>query len=438
MKSIIKMLFLLFCPFAVVAQSKGTFDTLKNITNANPSLQFKRQENSFTKNLDKPTNTTFEGLENIYGRLQIPSGLHKIWRDIQSNKQYIKKDFDFSKDFWVGIRLNFLLDGNKISSAYYGFEKPSKNNEPYTFDFLLSPNDFTANEGDFNYAFIELLKQLKSGNHSITIEATIPSKNFVKRAEAPITTGGFTLSINETQWAKWETAMLQEKNRQPVYVKKEYSIDYNIRLRYLTDSSMKGIFGKEGFKKNFAITCLQNPCDKGYMYANTFTTDKPCTTIPQNTCKEALITYNYMNRNVPLQLKFLVTIKDNGEFVQLENNQFGRQEIPIEKQNILSTDEIKVKIKQQFPTDSIFLVGYNNPLAYSSNAPSVPNSAPFNKTNHDAGFKTITETTDAKKWTGGFIYTAHNRNPNKLPLICTFDATNGKLLWVRQIYQVAD
>ncbi len=411
MKPIIKMLFLLLCPFAVVAQPKSTIDTLKNLTSANPSLQFKKEGDSFAKNLDKPTNTTFEGLENIDGRLHIPSGLYKIWRDIQNNKEFIKKDFDFSKDFWVGIRLNFLLDENKISSAYYGFEKPSKNNEPYTFDFQLSPNDFTANEGDFNYAYIELLKQLKSGNHSITIEATIPSKNFVKRAEAPITKAAFTLSINETQWAKWETAMLQEKNRQPVYVEREYSIDYNIRLRHLADSSMKAIFGKEGFKKNFVVTCLQNPCDRGYKYANTFTTDKPCTTIPQNTCKEALITYNYINRNVPLQLKFLVTIKDNGEFVQLENNQFGRQEIPIEKQNILSTDEIKVRIRQQFPTDSIFLVGYNNPLAYSPEAPSVPNSAPFNKTNRDAGFRIITETAYAKKWTGGFIYTAHNRDP---------------------------
>ncbi len=28
--------------------------------------------------------------------------------------------------------------------------------------------------------------------------------------------------------------------------------------------------------------------------------------------------------------------------------------------------------------------------------------------------------------------------PNKLSLIYTFDATNGRLLWVRQIYQVAD
>ena len=129
---------------------------------------------------------------------------------------------------------------------------------------------------------------------------------------------------------------------------------------------MKSIFGEIGFSKNFTLSCLQNPCAKGYQYANTFASNNPCASEPQDSCKEAIATYNFVKKDVPLTIKILITIKENGNFVNIENNQYGKNEITIEKQNLLSITEIQKIIHNKFHKHSLEILPFGNALRYSN------------------------------------------------------------------------
>jgi hypothetical protein len=201
---------------------------------------------------------------------------------------------------------------------------------------------------------------------------------------------------------------------------------------------VKRIFGETGFSKNFTMSCLQNPCSKGYLYANTLVSNNPCTTEPQDSCKEAIITYSYVKKGVPLSIKILVSLKDNGEYVYIENNQFGSKEINIAKQNLLTVSEIQKIITKKFPKDSLTILADNKTLLYSHTRSQQTASTDNAKFNSATKKRLIRETKAGKNWKNGFIYSTQSQNPRKPKRIYQFDAVSGKLLWITEIYKVTN
>lgn len=217
------------------------------------------------------------------------------------------------------------------------------------------------------------------------------------------------------------------------------SIDFNSRLKYLADSAMINWFGEVGFKKNFMMSCLQNPCEVGYLYANIMESDKPCATKPQNACKEAIITYNHLKKGVNLTLKMMVSLKENGEFIYLQQYNFGNNKFTLQQQNLLSIDEIQKKIKAQFPNDEIKLISYPNALTYSNSRIKEPDAVKESfKLKKDPGYRLIKESDFGEKWKSGFIYTACSTNLSQLQKMYYFDASTGNLLWITEVYKVTN
>jgi len=214
--------------------------------------------------------------------------------------------------------------------------------------------------------------------------------------------------------------------------------DYNIQLKQLADSTMKSIFGEIGFSSNFTMSCLQNPCAKGYQYDNSLVSNNPCASEPQDSCKEAIVTYHFVKKDVPFTIKMLITLKENGAVVYIENNQFGSKQISIEKQHLLSISEIQTIISKKFPKDSIIILADNKTLVYSHTRIQQPESKGKGKLNRDSGKRLIKETKAGKNWESGFIYSAQSFNPRKPKRIYHFDAVTGKLLWITEICKVTN
>ena len=212
--------------------------------------------------------------------------------------------------------------------------------------------------------------------------------------------------------------------------------NFNIQLKHLADSTMKRLFGEIGFSKNFTMSCLQNPCAKDYQYANTLASNNPCTSEPQDSCKEAIVTYNFVKKDVPLTIKMLITIKENGAIVYIENNPYGSKEVSIEKQNLLSVSEIQKIITKKFPKDSIRILADYKTLVYSHTRIQRPEDK--GKLNSASGKRLIKETKAGKKWENGFIYSAQSYNPRKPKRIFHVDAVTGKLLSITEIYKVTN
>lgn len=214
----------------------------------------------------------------------------------------------------------------------------------------------------------------------------------------------------------------------------ELSPDFNIRLKYLADSSMINWFGENGFKNNFILNCIQNPCNSGDLHGNnTLISDRPCASEPQDSCKDAIITYRHVKDGVPLILKMLVRLTENREFVYLQHYIFGDNKFTLEQQNILSLNEIQGKIKKQFSDDDLKLITYPNAITYSNSRIQKPAGATY-PLHKDPGFTLITESEAGKNWKSGFIYTAYTTEPRKLQKHYYFDATTGELLWITEIY----
>jgi len=325
----------------------------------------------------------------------------------------------------VGIRFNFYVGGILVSTAYRNIEKPKEDDSPFTLYFNLTPLDFEQAEGDINYAYIEFLKNIKKKGRQLVIEAALPSKNLNPRSYVPITCGSFYLQFDDEMHREWTKSAL----------------DYNIKLQQLADSTMKSLFGETGFYKNFTMSCLQNPCAKGYQYANTLVSNNPCASEPQDSCKEAIVTYNFVKKDVPLTIKMLITIKENGNFVNIENNQYGygKNEITIEKQNLLSITEIQKIINKKFPKDSLEILPFVNALGYSNaRVKQREYKDEGNKLNRDPGYRLIKETKAGENLENGFIYRARSNDQKMLNRVYHFDAVTGKLLWIYEICNVTN
>ena len=123
--------------------------------------------------------------------------------------------------------------------------------------------------------------------------------------------------------------------------------------------------------------------------------------------------------------------------MNIENNQYGKNEITIEKQNLLSITEIQKIIHKKFHKDSLEILPFGNALRYSNTPVKPPEyKDKDNKLNRDPGYRLIKETKAGKNWENGFVYIARSNDPKMLNSVYHFDAVTGNLLWITEFYNV--
>jgi hypothetical protein len=446
MNKILILLALISQTINLFAQPGGKNALINQSAYSQSFLHCVSDEKYFAKYAMEAQTNSFELMELIKCKLHIPRGINKIWQDAKSSNVHKKWEYDYSKDFWVGIRFNFYVGGVLVSTAFEEFEKPQKHDRSFTYYFVLDPLNFEKSEGDINYAYVELLKKIKNKGSQLVIEAALPSKNLNHKSYIPIVSSSFYLRYDTTKYAEWMKLLSKSNNlaseqlaETELSEKNTNTKNYNIQLKHLADSTMKSIFGENGFSKNFTVSCFQNPCEKGYLYANTFESNKPCSAEAQDRCKEAIITYSFIRKDVPLTVKMLITIKENGNFVNIENNPYGKNRITIEKQNLLSISEIQKIIRKKFPKDSLEVLSYGKALVYSNTRIKQPVfKDDGNKLNRDPGYRLIKETKAGEIWENGFIYIVRSNDPKILNRVYHFNAVTGELLWITEFYNVTD
>ena len=397
-----------------------------------PFLHCVNNEKYFAKYAIESHQSLLEFKEDILCKLHIPVGLNNLWKNVEKSKVHKKGDFDFKNDFWIGIRFNFYIDGRMVSTAYQIFERPKNVDSSFSYYFSLSSHNHNGDEGDLNFAYSQLLSQLKAGTHRIYIEAVLPSKDLVKRNYSPIVTGGFILNTNEAALTKWKEEKQSAEHNYNLQEIEDVPPDYNLRLQYLADSTMKSLFGVAGFKKHFEMHCLQIPCKPGYYYANTFYSNDPCTTAPQNRCKEAIISYKYTKSAVPLTIKLLVSFGEENQNIQIENLNLGSRKISPENQNLLTLEEILTKIKLELPSEKLPNNAKEYSLSYLLNSIEQLERLAINQ-GKEIEFRIINVTDAGKTWRNGFVYETKIIETNQKPHLYTFDAVSGKLLWVAEL-----
>ncbi len=369
--------------------------------------------------------SSFELMDVLKCKLHVPAGFNKIWKDLEKSNFNKLGEFDYSKDSFIGLRFNFYIGGVMVSNAFKKVEKTNDESGSFTYYFDLNPLDFGQSLGELNSAYIELLKNLKNKGRLIVIQAALASKTINSNNYLPFANSNFYMLYDDLTHQKWMKS----------------SINYNIQLKKMGDSTMKRIFGELGFLTNFAMTCFQNPCAKGYMYSNTLESNNPCSSEPQDSCKEAIITYKFIKKDIPFTIKMLITIKENAGIVYIENNSFGFKEINIEKQKLLSSAEIQKIISEKFQKDSLVILPDNKALSYSSYPIQIRKPISKDegqKINSHSGSQIIKITKAGKKWESGFIYYAYSKNPKKSNQIYQFDAVTGALLCVFEISKVTN
>lgn len=217
------------------------------------------------------------------------------------------------------------------------------------------------------------------------------------------------------------------------------SQNFNIRLQQIADSAMISWFGDIGFPSHFEMDCLQNPCEKGYLYANLMVSDKPCAEAPQDSCKEAIISFRYKKEGVPLQIKMMVSMQNGRDVVYVSNYQFGKKQFSYAEQSLLSIDEMEKKMKSAFPNDSLKLIPGSQMLSFSNQRIQSPTSGSTTLPKFsDPGYRLLKETPAGKNWQGGFIYNAYDPNPRQLQKMYYFNASTGDLLWVTEVYETTN
>lgn len=217
------------------------------------------------------------------------------------------------------------------------------------------------------------------------------------------------------------------------------TVDYNIRLKQIADSAMISWFGDIGFPSHFEMDCMQNPCEKGYLYAGLMVSDKPCAEAPQDSCKEAIVSFRYKKEGVPLHIKMLVRLLEGRDNVYVENFQFGKKQFSYAEQSLLSIDEMENKIKSALPNDSLKLVPGSQMLSFTNQRIQSPTSGSNTIPQFsDPGYRLLKETPAGKNWQGGFMYNAYDPNPRQIQKMYYFDASTGDLLWVTEVYETTN
>ncbi len=176
---------------------------INEIAYSKPFLHLVNDEKYFAKYAIEAHNGFFELMEPIKCKLHVPTGINKIWQDAENSNLHMKGEYDYSKDFMVGIRFNFYVGGILVSTAYRNIEKPKEDDSPFTFYFNLDPLNFEQRASDINFAYIVFLKNLKKKGSQLVIEAALSSKNLDIKSYVPIASGSFHLRYDDVKYGEW-------------------------------------------------------------------------------------------------------------------------------------------------------------------------------------------------------------------------------------------
>ena len=456
MRKIALLLVLLAQVFNVIAQpGQGNKQALQTpATDAQPFLHCVTDEKHFAKSAAEAHSSSIQLMDVIQCKLHIPLGINEIWRDVQKSNAQNKNEYNYSKDFWVGIRFNFYVDDVLVSTAFESFEKPQQDTREFTYYFELDPVNFERGEGDINYAYIACLKAIENQGSQLTIEAALASKSLSHKRFMPFASRSFQLRYEAAEYAEW--MILEAQSR---YAESEPQVgvesaplkpteqlgetkvkeNFNLQLQSLADSAMKSIFGEIGFSRNFTLACLKNPCEQGYRYAHTFESSKPCSTEPQDSCREAIITYSFIKKDVPLTVRMLVTMTESGNVVTIEDNPYGKREVTLDQQNLITIPALESILAREFRKDSLTVIDANRALHYSHGRIQQPETRDEgHKLNRDPGYRLIKETKAGSTWENGFVYSVGSNNPRRMQRVYHFDAVSGTLLWITEVYNVTN
>jgi hypothetical protein len=400
-----------------------------------PFLHCVTTEKYFAKYAVEAHSALFALMDTLKCKFHIPKGLTAVWQEAEKTEKRTGGTFDYSQANSIRIRFNFFCAGRLVSKADKTFPNLNGQSESFTYYFELNPFDTSKRSDSFNLAYQKLLSSGTNGRQ-LVIQAVLPARDTASSLFFPIVSGSFMVRHDTATYNRWK---LQMDRRGAIRSEEgaggQMVLDYNTRLKYLGDSTMKRIFGEEGFSKNFVLFCLQNPCEKGYTYANMGASERPCSTQPQDSCNEAIVTYTFTKAGVPLIVKMLIAINEAGNKVYIENNHFGKEQISLPRQELLSVEELLRKISRKYPNNSILITADSRSLFYAGKLNMTTETNVSGKQNSTSKKRIVSETAAGKRWNGGFIYVAYENPPNKKQRIFYFDAVTGELLVIFEVYK---
>ncbi len=212
-----------------------------------------------------------------------------------------------------------------------------------------------------------------------------------------------------------------------------------------TDSFMMSVFGKEGFQRYFKVDCFKNKDNK----TDTGKYLQPCDTNQLSHCREALITYSYINQKVPLKIELNSYISEKYNYCNPSIVwPYLLTQIPLNHLQLLSPEEINKKFKKKFKKKSIVIILKNIIIRYSKNPSEDPTfiNNKFDSSRGKYPHREIIVHKAAKNWNGGFYYLAYD---NKYSLdhddeklhhqkAYFIDATTGSILYEIILVDIKD
>lgn len=372
--------------------------------------------------------------DNLFTRIQVPVGLNQFSKDIETLKGYSKGRFCRPEKPVYQIQYVFYVYGVKKSSVVYTYSAELSSDNPFTATYTFKPNAAAYDPNSLNYAYQKMLEGLKKGTtHSINLVANlIPVSGILDSAET-IATGSFVVFIKPGEFDKWKS----HHDSMSLSFNKKKMVDNNPMFRQMADSVVKSIFTAKGLDNYFRVTCIQNPCgykDGDYDF---FNSAAPCDLTSPNNCNEAILTYHHINPMVPIQIKIRCYLGNGYRFAKHNQTSWLYKKISPENLNILSITDIKKHLAEFNSQDSMVLIQVGEEVVGY-----IPNGIPYpvidstSKLNSDPGYQIEEVSFFGKRWSGGFVYYAYCRNPNRSNFVWAFDAKNGRFLYKTRHYEV--
>lgn len=231
----------------LAAQTQYHSPPINEAAYTTPFLHCVTTEKYFAKYAVEARSVLFTLTDTLKCKLHIPSRLIAVWQEAEKTEKYTGRTFDYSQANSIRIRFNFYCAGRLVSAADKTF--PNLNGEPesFTYYFELNPFDTSKRSDSFNLAYQRLLNSGTNGRQ-LVIQAVLPERDSATSLFYPIVSGCFMVRYGTATYKRWKLQMDKiVANRSEQDTGGQTELDYNPRRKYLGDSTMKRIFGEEGF-----------------------------------------------------------------------------------------------------------------------------------------------------------------------------------------------
>jgi len=163
-------------------------------------------EKYFAKYAVEARSPLMEMKDNIFCKLHVPIGLRNSCSEFLKNRNELKAEFNYFDESNIPIIFNFYFNGVKVSSAKHYFDKDTAD-APFTYIFILNPDDFSKKDSEINFAYLQLLTNIKYAYSTIYIEAYIAPKNLESKNYIRLATGTFSMRLDPTKQEELKNKM---------------------------------------------------------------------------------------------------------------------------------------------------------------------------------------------------------------------------------------